>query len=184
VRQRPRSRLRPALAAVVLLAALGTGAAQAAPTPTQLYSALLKGPAPGSLPSALSGSKAQAAKLSSGSRSHHAVGAVEIGNSAALVGFLVFPTHALALADLKAFPPNTGPNKIVTTRPAGLPRPAYILRASSNGYEAAYAVFVLDNVIVNTWAYGAKGSPAQLRAIVERDARCAKSYGLKAMAGG
>ena len=184
--QRPTSRRRPALAvlaALVVLAVFGTGAAQAAPTPLQLYHALLKTPAAASIPSALSGGTAQAAKLSAGSRSHHAVGAVEIGNTTALVGFLIFPTHALALADLKAFPPNRGPNKIVSTRPAGLPRPAYILRARSNGYEAAYAVFVLDNVVVNAWAYGVTGSSAKLQAIVERDARWANAHALAAMRG-
>lgn len=186
MRQRPTSRLRPALAvlaALTVLAVLGSGVAQAAPTPQQLYHALLKKPGAGSLPAALSGATAQAAKLSAGSRSHHAVGAVEIGNTAAVVGFLIFPTHALALADLKAFPPNRGPNKIVSTRPAGLPRPAYILRARSNGYEAAYAIFVLDNVVVNAWAYGVKGSTAKLQAIVERDARWAKAHAVEAMGG-
>ena len=180
--QRTRSRVRLAVAAFAALAVLGAGTAQAAPTPSQLYHALLKKPRAGSLPSALSGAKAHSAKLSPGSRSHHAVGAVEIGNTAALVGYLLFPSHALALADLKAFPPNRGPNKIVTTHPAGLPRPAFILSARGNGYEAAYAVFVLDNVVVDAWAYGTKGTSKKLRTIVEADARWAKSHALQAKA--
>ena len=182
MRQETRSRLRGASAALAAVAALGAGTAQAAPTPSQLYQALLKKPKAGSLPSALAGATAQSAKLSPGSRSHHAVGAVEIGNTAALVGYLVFPSHALALADLKAFPPNRGPNKIVTTKPAGLPHPAYILDARGNGYEAAYAVFVLDNVVVDAWAYGTKGTSKKLRTIVEADARWAKIHALSAMA--
>ncbi len=106
-----------------------------------------------------------------------------IGNTAAIVGFLVFPSHALALADLKAYPPNTGPNKIVTTTPAGLPRPAFILRGTGNGYEAAYAVFVLDNVVVDAWTYGPKGTYSQLRSIVEKDAAWAKTYGTSVIHG-
>jgi hypothetical protein len=167
--------------AVGVLAAVSAGAASATPTAKQLYKALLKGPAAKSLPNALTGSKTQGVKLSAGSRKHHAVGAVEIGNSAAIVGFLVFPTRALALADLKAYPPNQGPNKIVSTTPSGLPRPAYILRAKGNGYVAAYAVYVLNNMIVNAWAYGKAGSDKLLRSIVEADARWAKGYGLGAV---
>lgn len=159
--------------AVLLICA---AAAQATPSPTALYQALLKKPPAGSLPSALKGSTPKKNTLSRGSRKHHAVGAVVIGNSAAIVGFLVFPTHALAVADLKAYPPNTGPNKIVTRTPTGLPRPAYILRATENGYEAAYAVFVVDNVIVDSWTYGPKGTYSQIRSIVEKDARWANSY--------
>ncbi len=167
-----------AVAAALSVALLaGASVAQAAPSPSALYQALLKAPPAGSLPPALKGATPKSAKLSKGSRSHHAVGAVAIANNAALVGFLVFPTHALALADLKAFPPNTGPNKIVTNAPAKLPRPAYILRAAGNAFEAAYAVFVLDNIVVNAWTYGPKGSFGQLRSIVERDAQWAKAYG-------
>jgi hypothetical protein len=136
------------------------------------------------LPPALEGSKTHSAPLSRGSRAHHAVGAVEIGNGQAIVGYLVFPSHALAIADLKAFPPNTGPNKVVTTRPAGLPRPAYVIHAAQNGYDAAYVVFVLDNVLVNSWTYGAKGSSSQLIAVVERNARWAKNHVLHAMRSG
>jgi len=151
-------------------------AARAAPTPTQLYHALLEPPAAGSLPPALKGADTKAATLSKGSKSHHAIGAVEIGNSAAIVGLLVFPTHALALADLKAYPPDKGPNTIVSRTPAGLPRPAYIMAARGNGYEAAYAVFVVGNVVVDAWTYGQKGTSSQLRSIVERNARWANAH--------
>jgi hypothetical protein len=177
--------LRRLAAALVMLAALSSGgAAQAALSPRQLYQALLKPPPSSSLPPALRGSITRSTPLSTGARSHHAVGAVEISNGTALVGFLVFPTHALALADLKAFPPNRGPNKIVTTRPAGFPRPAYVLRASGNGYSVAYMVFIQDNLLVNTWTYGRKGTEKQLIAIVEGDARWAKSYSLRIMRNG
>lgn len=172
-----------ALVAVASFASATASARASAVAPAQLYRALLKGPAAASLPPALRGSTTKATKLSTGSKAHHAVGAVEIGNTAAIVGFLVFPTHALALADLKAYPPNTGPNKIVTARPAGLPRPAYILRAIGNGYEVAYAVFVLDNVVVNAWTYGPKGTTRTLTALVQRNARWAKGYGLSAIHG-
>jgi hypothetical protein len=57
---------------------------------------------------------------------------------------------------------------------AGLPRPAYLLHARGNGYEAAYVIFIVDNVLVNSWTYGVKGSQKQLFAIVERDARWAR----------
>jgi hypothetical protein len=163
-----------ALLLVVLLACAAV--AQATPSPQALYHALLKKPPAGSLPSALKGSTPKANTLSRNSKKQHAVGAVVIGNSAAIVGFLVFPTHALALADLKAYPPNTGPNTIVTRTPAGLPRPAYILRAAENGYEAAYAVFVVDNVVVDSWTYGPKGTYSQIRSIAEKNARWANSY--------
>jgi len=164
---------------VVLLACAAV--AQATPSPSALYQALLKQPPAGSLPPALKGATPKSNALSRGSKAHHAVGAVVIGSTAALVGFLVFPSHALALADLKAYPPNTGPNKIVTTTPAGLPRPAYILRAAGNGYESAYAVFVLDNVVVDAWTYGPKGTYSQIRAIVEKNAQWAKSYASSVM---
>ena len=170
-------RLGLASAASLALLLVCAAAAQATPSPQALYQALLKTPPAGSLPPALKGSTPKANTLARGSKQHHAVGAVVIGNTAAIVGFLVFPTHALALADLKAYPPNTGPNKIVTTTPKGLPRPAFILRATGNGYVTAYAVFVLDNVLVNAWTYGPKGTYGQLRSIVEKNAAWAKTYG-------
>ena len=163
------------LLALVILAGLTAGVAQAALSPRQLYRGLLKAAPASSLPPALRGTKTRSAKLSAGARSQHAVGAVEVGNADALVGFLVFPSRARALADLKAFPPDTGPNKILTTELPGLPRPAYLIHAAGNGFEVAYVVFVVDNVVVNAWAYGAKGSLKTLIAIVERDARWAKN---------
>jgi hypothetical protein len=173
------TRLRRRLVASLVLATLvsfGVPTAHAAVSPARLYRGLLKAAPAAALPPALQGSKTHSATLSAGSRSHRAVGAVEIGNSQALVGYLVFPTHALALADLNAFPPGTGPNKIVSNRPAGLPRPAYLIHANGNGYEVEYVVFIVDNVLVNSWAYGAKGSEKKLVAIVERDARWANSH--------
>ena len=56
-----------------------------AQTARGLYHALLKATPAASLPPALQGSKTQSARLSAGSRSHHAVGAVEIGNGEAIV---------------------------------------------------------------------------------------------------
>ncbi len=164
--------------ALVALVALAAAAGRAA-TGRDLYHALLK--APSSLPHALEGSRTGPSKLSRGSRLHHAVGAVSIGNGQALVGYLVFPTHALAVADLKAYPPNTGPNKVVTRHLAGFPRPLYVIHAEGNGFQAAYVIFVLDNVIVNSWAYGAKGSSPQLMPVVKSDARWAKAHLLQAM---
>jgi hypothetical protein len=168
---------------VFLLTPLLAASAQATPTPRQLYRALLKPVPASSLPLALEGSKTHSTPLSSGSRAHHAIGAVEIGNGQAIVGYLVFPTHALALADLKAYPPNTGPNKVVTRHLAGFPTPLYVIHAAQNGYEAAYVIFVLDNVLVNSWTYGTKGSTKTLLSIVERDARWAKTHALQAMRG-
>lgn len=176
-----RRRLAVSLIAFVTLALLASGTAQATLSPRQLYRALLKAAPASSLPPTLRGTKTRRAKLSTGSRSHHAVGAVEVGNTQSLVGFLVFPTHALALADLKAFPPDTGPNKIISTRPAGLPQPAYLIHAAGNGYEATYVVFILDNVLVNSWVYGAKGSEKKLIAIVERNALWAKNHAFSVM---
>jgi hypothetical protein len=170
-------RLGLASAASLALLLVCAATAQATPSPHALYQALLKTPPAGSLPPALKGATPKSNALARGSKKHHAVGAVVIGNTAAIVGFLVFPTHALALADLKAYPPNTGPNKIVSTTPKGLPQPAFILRAAGNGYESAYAVFVLDNVLVNAWTYGPKGTYGQLRSIVEKNAAWAKTYG-------
>jgi hypothetical protein len=168
---------------VVAVTVLLAGSAQATVSPRQLYRALLK-PVPASaLPTALEGSRTHSSPLSRGARTHHAVGAVAIGNGQALVGYLVFPTHALAVADLKAFPPNRGPNKVVTRHFAGLPEPLYVIHSSGNGYEAAYVVFILDNVLVNSWTYGAKGSSKTLLGIVERDARWANKHALQAMRG-
>jgi hypothetical protein len=177
-------RLRRMTAVPLVLAVLGSlavASAHAATTPQQLVKALLKSPTAVSLPAELRGSIPHSSKLSRGSRTHHAVGAVEIGNSEALVGYLVFPTHALALADLKAYPPDSGPNTIVSRHPAGFPRPAYLIRAARNGYEVAYVVYVLDNVLVNSWAYGPKGSKKKILAIVQRDGLWAKNNALRTM---
>lgn len=141
-----------------------------------VYVKLLKVPKNSSLPPSLVGSITKAAALSPGSQKHDAAGAVLTTNGGALVGMLVFPNHAAALADLKAFPPDAGPNKIIGT-PKGFPKPAYILGAVGNGYVARYVVFVDGGVLVNTWAYGKKGkqSEAQLLKIVEQNARWARA---------
>ncbi len=166
---------------VAVLALLAAASAYAAATPQQLVKALLKSPPAVPLPAELKGSIPHAAKLSRGSRLHHAVGAVEVGNSEALVGYLVFPTHAMTLADLKAYPPDAGPNKVISRHPAGFPQPAYLIYAARNGYEVAYVVYVLDNVLVNSWAYGPKGSKKKILAIVQRDGLWAKKNALRAM---
>ena len=179
-----RLRLRGVAALPLVLAVLGSltvPSAQAATSPRQLVKALLKSPTAVTLPQELKGTAPHAAKLSRGSRAHHAVAAIEIGNSEALVGYLVFPTHALTLADLKAYPPDSGPNTIVSRHPAGFPQPAYLIHAARNGYEAAYIVYVLDNVLVNSWTYGPKGSTKKLIAIVRRDGLWAKNNALRAM---
>ena len=120
---------------LAVLGALAVASAHAATSPQQLVKALLKSPPAASLPAQLKGSIPHAAKLSRSSRAQHAVGAVEVGNSEALVGYLVFPTRALALADLKAYPPNSGPNTIVSRHLAGLPQPTYLIHAARNGYR-------------------------------------------------
>jgi hypothetical protein len=171
--------LLPALLVALVLAA----GAQAAPTPEDVYRALLKAPPTASLPTPLRGSKTAAGTLSAGPRKRHAVGAVATTNGAALVGYLVFPTHALALADLKASPPNQGPNKIVARNPAGFPQPALVLLAASNGYAAAYVVFVEGSLLVNSWTYGPKGTEKQLIKIALQDARWARDRGAAAMRG-
>ena len=135
---------------------------------------LLKPPDDASLPPSLRGSQTQAAQLSSGSRAHHAAGAIVTTNGGALVGYLVFKHRQDALADLAAFPPNSGPNKIVARSVAGLPKPAYVLRARGNGYLARYIVFVDGPVIVNTWAYGQKSNEKSLGAVVRANAHWAR----------
>jgi hypothetical protein len=167
--------------AVAVLASLAVASARATTSPQQLYKALLKAPPAASLPPALQGSTAHAGKLSVGARAHHAVGAVEVGTSQAIVGYLVFPTRALTLADLKAYPPDSGPNTVLSRHPAGFPQPAYLIHAAHNGYEVAYVVFVFDNLLVNAWAYGPKGSKKKLIEIVTRDGLWAKSNALRAM---
>jgi hypothetical protein len=171
--------LLPAFAAALVLAA----GAQAAPTPEQVYRALLKAPPTASLPTSLKGSRTAAGTLSAGPKKHHAIGAVSTTNGAALVGYLVFPTHALALADLKASPPNQGPNKIVSRNPAGFPQPTLVLLASSNGYVAAYVVFVEGNLLVDSWTYGPKGTEKQLIKIALQDAHWAQARGAGAIRG-
>lgn len=135
---------------------------------------LLKPPDDASLPPSLRGSQTQAAQLSSGSRAHHAAGAIVTTNGGALVGYLVLKHRQDALADLAAFPPNSGPNKIVARSVAGLPKPAYVLRARGNGYLARYIVFVDGPVIVNTWAYGQKSNEKSLGAVVRANAHWAR----------
>jgi hypothetical protein len=161
---------------IVVPTLLAAGTAHATTSPRQLYRALLKSVPASSLPPALEGSKTHSMPLSRGSRTHHAIGAVEVGNGQAIVGYLVFPSHALTLADLKAYPPNTGPNKIVTTHLAGFPKPVFVIHAVRNGYEAVYVIFVLDNVLVNSWTYGTTGMSSRLIATVEQDARWAKNH--------
>ena len=135
---------------------------------------LMKPPQDASLPASLRGAQTQAAALSAGSRAHHAAGAIVTTNGGALVGYLVFKNRADALADLAAFPPNSGPNKIVARSVAGLPKPAYVLRARGNGYLARYIVFVDGPVIVNTWAYGQTSNEQSLGAVVRANAHWAR----------
>ena len=134
-----------------------------------VYVKLLKAPKDSSLPPSLAGSITKAAALSPGSQKHDAAGAVLTTNGGALVGVLVFPNHAAALADLKAFPPDAGPNKIIGT-PKGFPKPAYILSAAGNGYTARYVVFVEGGVLVNAWAYGKKGKQSEAQCTETRRA--------------
>lgn len=139
----------------------------------RMYAALLKSPKKSSLPVGLAGSSTGPSKLSPGSLKHHAVGAALTTNGSALVGFLVFPTRAAALADLKEFPPNSGANKVIGPAPKDFPRPAYVLSAKGNGYTVRYVVFLRDNVLVNSWAYGqkGKGKTGALVGFVEQNAR-------------
>jgi hypothetical protein len=138
---------------------------------------LAKAPKKASLPKSLQGSSTQATALAPGSRKQHAAGAIVTTNGGALAGFLVFKTHGDALADLKAYPPNSGPNKIIARSVPGLPKPTYVLSAIENGYVARYVVFVDGTVIVNTWAYGQAGKAREkkLLAIVEQNAHWAQS---------
>jgi len=149
------------------------GSSTIGPT-AKLILRLMKPPPDESLPPSLHGAQTQAAQLSPGSRAHHAAGAIVTTNGGALVGYLVFKNRSDALADLAAFPPNSGPNKIVSRSVAGLPKPTYLLRARGNGYLARYAVFVDGPVIVNTWAYGQKSNEKALQAVVLTNAHWAR----------
>ena len=144
----------------------------------KLILALGKAPKRASLPKSLRGSSTQAAALSPGSRKHHAAGAIVTTNGGALVGYLVFKNRKDALADLRAFPPNSGPNTVISRSLSGLPKPTYVLKALGNGYVVRYVVFVDGPVIVNTWAYGQKGKAAEakLLTIVEENAHWARQH--------
>jgi hypothetical protein len=128
------------------------------------------------MPLSLRGARTGAVPLSTGSRKHHAAGAIATSNGGALVGYLVFKNRKDALADLEANPPNSGPNKIIARTLSGLPKPTYVLKALGNGYVVRYVVFVDGPVIVNAWAYGQKGKAAErkLLTIVEENARWAR----------
>jgi hypothetical protein len=143
----------------------------------KLILALAKKPKASTLPKSLRGSSTQATPLSAGSRKHHAAGAIVTTNGGSLVGYLVFKTRKDALGDLRAYPPNSGPNKIIARSLTGLPKPTYVLRALGNGYVVRYVVFVDGPVIVDTWAYGQKGKAAEqkLLTIVEENARWARA---------
>jgi hypothetical protein len=143
----------------------------------KLILALAKAPKKSSMPLSLRGSSTQATPLSVGSRKHHAAGAIVTTNGGALVGYLIFKNRKDALADLKAYPPDSGPNKVIARSLSGLPQPTYVLRALGNGYVVRYVVFVDGPVIVNTWAYGQKGNAAErkLLSIVEENARWART---------
>lgn len=172
---------------VVVAAALAgafAGTAQSARSPKALFRALLKQPPASGLPPELGKSTVHAAPLSQGARAYHAVGAVEFGNTQAIVGYLVFHSRAEALADLKAFPPNRGPNRIVAKNPPGIPHPALVLHASGNGFHAAYVVFVQDNVLVDCWTYGSRSTKTSvLFRVVKQDARWASRRLLQARRG-
>lgn len=152
-----------------------TNPAKRSPT-DRLIIALAKPPKVSTMPKSLQGAKTQLTPLSEGSRKHHAAAAVVTTNGGALVGYLVFKNRQDALGDLQAFPPNSGPNKVIARSLSGLPQPTYVLRARGNGYVARYVVFVDGPVIVNAWAYGQKGSVAErkLLQIVEENARWAR----------
>src|SRR5581483_7122497 len=98
----------------------------------KLLLALGKAPAQTSLPKSLRGSKTGAVPLSSGSRKHHAAGAIATTNGGTLVGYLVFKKRSDALADLRAYPPSRGPNEIIARSLSGLPKPTYVLKALGN----------------------------------------------------
>jgi hypothetical protein len=150
-----------------------TGESKKLTPAAKLILELAKAPAKSSLPPSLDRSTTQATPLAAGSRKHHAAGAIVTTNGAALVGYLIFKSRRDALADLKAFPPSSGPNAVIETNPAGFPTPSYVLKALGNGYVVRYVVFVDGPVIVNAWAYGQKGKKreAQLVALVKRNAR-------------
>lgn len=143
----------------------------------KLILALAKPPKKSSMPLSLRGSATQATPLSAGSRKYHAAGAVVTTNGGALVGYLVFKNRGDALSDLHAYPPDSGPNKVIARNLSGLPQPTYVLRALGNGYVVRYVVFVDGPVIVNAWAYGQKGKAAErkLLTIVEENARWART---------
>jgi len=174
-----------ALAATAALLAVSTASGSSeSRSPAEIYAALAKGPVLKPLPATLKASpKPKKVALSAGSKKQHAVGAVEYGNPDVVVGFLVFPSHAAALADLKAYPPNRGPNKIVSRTPSGLPQPALLLLAHGNGYEAAYATFVVDDVLVDCWTYGKVAQTKVIESIVQANAHWALKYSLRAIRG-
>jgi hypothetical protein len=176
----------------ILLAATGLAAAAAAATaahagnlsPQALYKALVKLPhGTTALPAGYTSPTLGPLKPSSNAKRHHVIGEVSIGLSksgteGARILYIVFPTHADALADWK-----DGTSHLPTTRltpPSNLPTPVVLFNApvttkSSSGktttvgttslaYVSGNLIIEVDTSSTTSKAHGDPGAVSALAA--------------------
>jgi hypothetical protein len=154
---------------VTLLAALLAAAAAAAGVPAQVYAHLLalKFTLTPQI-SVLGSARPVAGKPSANARAHHAVGEVDLvaphapgTNAVASVYWLVFPSHALAVADYRAFDfaKRNGLTCSKASPAAGFPTPGQILNGTAGGYGFTEVHVVVGDVIVSgNFDYGHAGA--------------------------
>jgi hypothetical protein len=127
---------------LLLAAVCGSAfAGSTAKTPYGLYQALLTTAIPDSqLPTGHFSAKPGIGSLSSNSKSHHALGEVDvdIDDGQAAIVYEVFPSRALAVADFKAGRPNYKkiPSATVMTAPSRFPWPAVMVSGTVTGKNA------------------------------------------------
>ncbi|MFL5913219.1 MAG: hypothetical protein ACJ768_21955 [Gaiellaceae bacterium] len=119
-------------------------------TPQALLTTLLKTPIPNSeLPSGFSHAQAEKQALTANARKYHAVGLVDVAvkgpDALDAFAWIVFPSHAAAIADLDHPVVGNGV-KLVNTVP-GI-RESLVLTGSLNGEKVTDAAAVVGNVLV------------------------------------
>jgi hypothetical protein len=132
------------------LAVLMSASALAGMTPQALLTTLLRTPIPGAdLPSGFSHAKAEKQALTANARKYHAVGLVDVAlrgpDAEDAFAWIVFPSHAAALADLDN--PVVGNGVKVVNVVPGI-KESLVLTGSLGGNKVTDAAAVVGNVLV------------------------------------
>ena len=110
--------------------------------------------------------------LTANSVAHHALGAVGAAWNSAYLKIVVFPSHTLAVADMRA-----APNWSFSPNPAPAPylQPSHVYTDPAQG--AAYFVFTLGDALVEAGSDTQVGSPpGQGPPLAQKLAKVALSY--------